>query len=64
MGWQLRIRIGIGALLTLWWAVPTLDGADDRIAAIEFFGHKGVDTAAIRKSLPVMGIAVDVREES
>jgi hypothetical protein len=34
-------------------AVPTLGGADDRIAAIEFFGHKGVDTAALRKALPV-----------
>ena len=53
VGWQLRIWIGIGALLTLWWAVPTLDGADDRIAAIEFFGHKGVDTTALRKALPV-----------
>jgi hypothetical protein len=29
-----------------------LGGAEPRIAAIEFFGHKGVDTAAIRAALP------------
>jgi hypothetical protein len=39
--------------LMVFCAVPTLDGAGYRIAAIEFFGHKGVDTAAIRESLPV-----------
>lgn len=36
----------------LLWAVPALGGADDRVAAIEFFGHKGVDTAVIRAALP------------
>ena len=30
-----------------------LDGAAPRIATIEFFGHKGVDIAALRASLPV-----------
>ena len=49
----MRRLLGIGAALMLLWAVPTLDGADDRIAVIEFFGHKGVDTAALRTSLPV-----------
>jgi hypothetical protein len=37
----------------LLWAEPTLDGADLRVGHIEFFGHKGVDIAAIRRSLPV-----------
>ena len=30
-----------------------LDGAEPRIATIEFFGHRGVDIAALRTSLPV-----------
>jgi hypothetical protein len=29
-----------------------LDGAEPRIATIEFFGHKGIDTAVIRAALP------------
>jgi len=30
-----------------------LDGAEPRIATIEFFGHKGVDVAAVRAALPL-----------
>ncbi len=30
-----------------------LDGAEPRIATIEFFGHKGIDVAAVRAALPL-----------
>jgi hypothetical protein len=45
--------IGVCAGLTLVTVQPPLRGAGRRIGTIEFFGHKGVDVAALRAALPL-----------
>jgi len=46
----LIVLCGLGVLCVL--PLTRLDGAERRIATIEFFGHKGIDTAVIRAALP------------
>ena len=45
------VLCGLGVLCVL--PLTRLDGAAPRIATIEFFGHKGIDVAAVRAALPI-----------